>query len=136
VYPDQFEAFIFGTYYGECMGEGCIETFKLENETLFEDQKDSYAGPFPYPGEWEALSKDKYELAKDLPAAFPSALFEESETTIGMPDAGDWGGIYLEVKTAEGERFYWNIDTVADNLPQYLRDFAAEVQEVVTKINE
>lgn len=136
VNPDQFSEFIFGTYYGECIGEGCIETFKLEDAKLYEDQKDSYGGPFPYPGEWEALSADQYELVQDLPNEFPNALFDETETTIGMPDAGDWGGIYLEVETVKGNRFYWNIDTMEDNLPEYLRDFAKAVQDAVMKINE
>lgn len=118
------------------MGEGCIETFRLKDEKLYEDQKDSYGGPFPYPGEWTALENDKYELVKFLPNEFPFALLDETETTIGMPDAGDWGGIYIEVETTKGNRYYWNIDTMEDNLPEYLREFAAEVQEAVMKIND
>lgn len=136
VSSDQFTEFIFGTYYGECMGETCIETFKLENGTLFEDGKDSYGGPFPYPGEWTALSTEKYDLAKDLPASFPNALFDESETTLGIPDAGDWGGIYLEVLTDKGNRFHWNIDTMKDNVPAYLRDFVDELMGVVEQIKD
>lgn len=132
----QFSEFIFGTYYGECIGESCIQTFKLEDGHLFEAQQDSYAGPFPYPGEWDTLSNDQYEKVKDLPASFPHALFDETETTIGMPDAGDWGGIYIEVEDLEGNRFHWNIDTMEDNLPEYLRGFAAEVQAAVMEIKQ
>jgi hypothetical protein len=136
VQPDQFQEFIFGTYYGECMGESCIETYKLENETLYEAQQDSYAGPFPYPGAWEVLSNDQYEKVKNLPASFPNALFDETETTIGMPDAGDWGGIYIELEDLNGNRFHWNIDTMKENLPEYLRGFAVEVQAAVMEIKQ
>lgn len=134
--PEQFSEFIFGTYYGECGGEGCIETFKIENGTLFEDEKDSYGGPFPYPGEWKALDPSKYELAEDLPNDFPSPLFDEPETTIGMPDAGDWGGIYLEVVTKKGHRLHWNIDTMKDHIPEYLHAFVESLQNTIIKINE
>ena len=30
---------------------------------------------------------------------FPSALLDETEVVIGMPDAGDWGGLYIEYKS-------------------------------------
>ena len=30
---------IFGHFYGKCVGEQCIEIFRLENEKLFEDTK-------------------------------------------------------------------------------------------------
>lgn len=136
VMPNQFTEFIFGTYYGECMGEACIETFKLEDERLFEDKNDNYAGPFPYAGDWELLSDKLYEKVRYLPNAFPHALYDETKTTIGMPDAGDWGGIYVEVETVEGNRFHWNIDTMEDNLPEYLHEFATAVQEAVMSINE
>ena len=33
---------IFGHFYGKCMGEQCVEIFRLENEKLFEDTKDQY----------------------------------------------------------------------------------------------
>jgi len=134
--PGAFSDFIFGTYYGECLGEGCIETFRLRDEKLYEDENDNYGGPFPYPGEWEQLSDEKYQSVKDLPTSLPDQLFTETETTIGMPDAGDWGGIYIEVEDLEGNRHYWNIDTMKDNLPQYLHDFTDAVQAAVAAINE
>ena len=39
---------IFGHYYGECGGEGCIETFKLTSNTLYEDTLDNYSGSGPF----------------------------------------------------------------------------------------
>ena len=34
---------VFGLYYGECYGgETCIETYKLQNKSLFEDINNTY----------------------------------------------------------------------------------------------
>jgi hypothetical protein len=59
------DAFIFGHFYGKCVGEGCVETFKLENGKLYEDDTDQYA-PESYDGHWNELPASKYELVKDL----------------------------------------------------------------------
>jgi hypothetical protein len=136
VYPQQFPEFIFGTYYGECIGEECVETYKIANSTLYEDEKDQYQKTAPYEGEWVERSNVEYQKVKDLYTALPSQLFDEDETTIGMPDAGDWGGIYLEVQDEMGTRFYWQIDTMKDNIPDYLHSFVDEIMAAVQDLKD
>ena len=42
------EYLIFGHFYGECIGEECVETFKLTDEKLYEDLNDNYSGTEPF----------------------------------------------------------------------------------------
>jgi hypothetical protein len=35
---------VFGHFYGECFGEGCVETYKLTDVSLYEDVLDDYSG--------------------------------------------------------------------------------------------
>ena len=75
---------IFGHFYGKCVGEQCIEIFRLENEKLFEDTKDQYpnSGEF-YGGIWVQLSQQKFNDTKNLTKYFPTDLLKETETIIG-----------------------------------------------------
>ena len=75
---------IFGHFYGKCVGEQCIEIFKLENEKLFEDTKGQYpnSGEF-YEGIWVQLSQQKFIDTKDLTKYFPTDLLNETEKVIG-----------------------------------------------------
>ena len=35
---------VFGHFYGECIGEECVEIFKLTTNKLYEDTNDNYSG--------------------------------------------------------------------------------------------
>ena len=35
---------VFGHFYGECVGEQCVEIFKLTKDQLSEDSNDTYPG--------------------------------------------------------------------------------------------
>ncbi len=146
--PDNFEGvlnddgyLIFGWFYGECLGETCIEIYQVSNESLLEDENDNY------PSWDEFYNADFYpisinpqiivptlepepflELVKD----FPTDLFNVSETVIGMPDAGDWGGLYIELQLEEnGYRQFWLIDQMQDNVPEYLHDYINKVNSKI-----
>lgn len=134
VYPEQFSEFIFGTYYGECIGDDCVQTFKIVDGRIYEDSKDQYLKTAPYEGEWTELDHSLFEKIAYLPNEFPTALFDEAETTLGMPDAGDWGGIYVEVQTEKGNRFHWQIDTMKENLPEYLHAFVDAVMRAMEEL--
>ena len=70
---------IFGHFYGFCVGESCVEIFKLTNDKLYEDSNDNYAmEPFNF----EELGHDKFEQAKDLINYFPEKLLTEKESII------------------------------------------------------
>ena len=63
----------------------------------------------------------------------PSELTKENEVVIGMPDAGDWGGIYLEIMEGSEKRF-WLIDKMEYNLPDYLKPFVAKVNDAIEAV--
>ncbi len=127
--------FVFGSFYGECEGEGCIEIFRLEENQLSEDTLDNYPSADFYQGKYVTLTNDKFEMAKDLPGFMPDKLFDENEKIIGAPDAGDWGGIYVEYNN-DNIRKFWLIDQKKDNVPSYLHAFIDAINEKIGRINE
>ena len=114
---------IFGSFFGECFGEECVEIFKIENGKVYEDINDNYPRyNMRYEGSYVELTAEKHNVVDDLIDYFPSRLLEETETVLGEPDAGDWGGWYVEVRY-DGEHRFWLIDNHTGNLPEYLESF-------------
>jgi len=135
----QFEYMIFGHFYGECGGEGCVEIYRLDKEKLYEDSTDVYPnGLAPYAGQYYQLSDEKFQLVKDLIYEFPEALYAEPNTVIGMPDAGDWGGIYVEMKFKDdpGLSGFWLLDQMESNMPQVYNDFVDRINEKIALIHQ
>jgi len=123
--------FSFGSYYGMCQGEDCVEFFLIRNGKLYEDKKDQYPkNGTQHEGDYEALSAEKYQMVKDLASKIPLELLSESSTTLGCPDCADGGGIYIEINSAEVKRF-WYIDNSKRETPEYLHDFIDEVNEKI-----
>jgi hypothetical protein len=125
------DGMIFGRYYGECGGEGCIEMFKIENGKVYEDTEDNYPYNQLYSGTYVELDASAYNKVSYMLNAVPTQLYSETDTTIGIPDGGDWGGIYLEVKSGNTHR-YWFIDHMTTNLPPYLVPFVSNVDSAIT----
>jgi hypothetical protein len=127
---------IFGHFYGECGGESCIEIYKIDENGLYEDQNDIYPINLNfYDGDFIKLPHHKYEEVKDLISYFPNGLFNESEIVIGSPDAGDWGGLYVEYNF-DGKREFWLLDQLHQNVPHYLHAFIDEINYKISLINE
>ena len=125
---------IFGHFYGECIGEQCVRFFKLDKDKLFEDTKHRYpTGNSFYEGNFVQLSKEKFDLTKDLAGYFPASLLKEKETVIGQPDAGDWGGFYVEYN-ANGLRKFWLLDTKKSNVPTKYHNFIDKMNEKITQL--
>lgn len=125
---------VFGHFYGECMDEECIEIFRLEKDKLFEDTKDQYpSSNHFYDGNYVQLSQQKFNDTKDLTNNFPKDLIEESDTVIGQPDAGDWGGLYVEYNF-NGIRKFWLLDQKKSNVPKKYHDFIDEVNEKIGQL--
>jgi len=126
---------IFGHFYGECLGEGCIEIYKLEIDQLTEDINDSYpSGADFYGGDYTTeLTQEKLNIASALWDLFPDKLFDEEDTVLGMPDAGDWGGLYVEYKKGD-KHAYWVIDQMKKSIPEYTHSFHDKVNEVIEEI--
>ncbi len=127
---------VFGHFYGKCGGEGCIEIYKVDNSKLYEDTLDMYPGSDTfYPGhfatEW---SDEKFQLVRDLYSFFPEALLNEKAVVQGHPDAGDWGGIYFEIKRGSTHRF-WLLDQMDDNMPAAYNEFVDKINDKIYIIN-
>ena len=131
--------FVFGSFFGFCQGEGCIEIFKVERGQLYEDQRDQYPavyGTEPYEGSYALRSSADYALAADLPGQLPEALFDEEEQVLGIPDAGDWGGWYVARRPAGGAWEWRYIDNNLSNVPSYLHGFVEEMRRTVDALQE
>ena len=123
---------IFGHFYGECFGEQCVEIFRLEQDKLFEDTKDKYPSRNSfYEGNYFLLSQQKFNDTKDLNDSFPADLLNETNTVIGQPDAGDWGGLYIEYNF-NGIRKFWLLDQMTTNVPTKYHNFIDKVNEKIS----
>lgn len=132
--PSKSGYIIFGHFYGECLGEKCIEIFRLEEDKLFEDRNDRYPSSNGfYAGKWEKLSSQKFNDTKDLIDDFPMGLLTEPSIVIGQPDAGDWGGLYIEYNF-DGIRKFWLLDQMKRNVPNEYHNFIDKVNEKINQL--
>ncbi|MFC2085823.1 hypothetical protein ACFLRO_01280 [Bacteroidota bacterium] len=131
------EHVVFGDFYGECLGEGCIDIFKIQDGRVFADTLDRYpsASMLPHETAWVEISDDSFTSLCQIFSEIPTDLFLEEEIVIGQPDAGDWGGFYLETRLDDETR-YWLIDKLEGNLPSYLRPFAERLDEAIRLAGE
>ena len=125
---------VFGHFYGECLGEQCVKIFRLEKDKPFEDTKKQYPNRFNfYEGDYVQLSQQKFNDTKDLTNYFPTDLLNESDTVIGQPDAGDWGGLYVEYNV-DGVRKFWLLDQMKSNVPSKYHNFIDKVNEKIAQL--
>ena len=80
------------------------------------------------------MPEEKFRLAKGFEAKIPGELLSQKERVIGMPDAGDWGGYYVEV-SINGERQFWLIDKNQYYLPESLKPFASELGTMIGQLS-
>ncbi|MGC3945948.1 MAG: hypothetical protein QM762_15745 [Chryseolinea sp.] len=119
---------IFGHFYGECIGEKCIEIYQLTDVSLFEDTNDRYpSSVMPYDGNFQVMDNSYFEQVDDLRNEIPAELLEIESTIIGQPDAADGGGIYFEIEIG-GRQRYWLIDKMETNIPEAIRPFVQEIE--------
>lgn len=122
---------IFGHYFGECLGEQCVETYKLTEDKLFEDSQDNYGGgPFSF----VELDSDIFSDVYDLVDEFPEELDDVTDATFGCPDCHDQGGVYIQYNR-DGETKEWRIDRNKEAIPAYLHGFIDSISEAIDKIN-
>ncbi len=123
---------IFGHFYGMCQGEQCIEIFRLESTQLLEDSRDQYPSHSSfYDADFTILlDAKKFDAVKDLTDFIPAQLLNQPNGTIGQPDAGDWGGLYIEYKK-DGVRRFWLLDKMESNVPADFHEFINKVEEKI-----
>jgi hypothetical protein len=130
----EYDHFIFGRFYGMCAGEECVEIFKMENGKLYEDVNDLYPNYQTfYTGNYLQLSDEKYQKTKDIIDYFPTDLLNETDTIIGIPDAGDWGGHYIEY-SYNGTRRFWLMDKMKTNVDSKYHLFIDKLNERIDSL--
>ena len=126
---------IFGHFYGFCIGDQCVQIYKLDDKKLYEDSNKNYPRhDAMYEGAYVALDPTIYSEVKDLEDFFPLELLQETDTIIGCPDCADGGGLYVAIKNDSVQR-YWLIDQMKGNVPDYLHDFMDRVNAKIDLIN-
>ena len=126
---------IFGSFAGECIGDQCVELFKLSDTGLFETDDDRFPLLPPFGGVFTAMSSDLFEDTKVLLEAFPTELLEREEESFGCPDCVDHGGIYLKYKDEEVYHV-WILDTDIEALPAFLQDYTTLVAGKIRMLRE
>ncbi len=129
------EYIVFGSYYGECFGEACVEIFKLEDGVLYEDSLDRYPSMniMPYEGKFYRTKGDHIADIRALLDSIPQAVLESPSALIGEPDAHDQGGLLLQVRV-NGQLKYWLIDPDTLEAPVYMRTLVKQLDDLDYKI--
>jgi hypothetical protein len=129
------EYLVFGHFYGMCLGEGCVEIFKLEKKRVLEDQQDSYPSNDKfYKGDFLELTRIDFEKSRNLLDFFPDSLLQSTTSSFGCPDCADQGGLYIEYRYGNTHRF-WHIDQSKKDIPHYLHEFVDKVNATIESIN-
>ncbi len=123
-----FEYFIFGTAYGECMGD-CAKIFQLEGGKLFADDVVEHLTTENVTFQNTSLSAEKIAIAEELLERFPTALSNEANGQVGCPDCHDQGTMFIKIKTGGQVRF-WFIDPH----PSTYAEFCEAIREAVEKM--
>ena len=131
IHIDKNDYLIFGHFYGMCVGDGCVLTYKLTDDTLYEDINHNYLGTDL---NFKALDNNTFEQVKDLANYVPSELLNETESVFGCPDCADQGGLFIEI-SKNGVVKSWRIDQYKNNVPAYLYTFMDQVNEKIQLIN-
>lgn len=129
--------FLFGHYYGMCLGEQCVELFRIQGQQLYENTEDNYPNMAQqWKGTaWKELPSTAYEQVTHLQAVIPDELFAQPNGVIGQPDAGDWGGIYIQTQ-GNGQLRWWYLDLNEENLPESLHKYVQTVEEAIQELNK
>jgi hypothetical protein len=130
------EYLVFGRFYGMCDGADCIGIYRIDKEKLYEDTLDNYpSNNNIYDGKFVELTRNKFLDTKNIINYFPQKLLTEKSTVIGTPDAGDWGGLYIEYNFGNIHKF-WLVDQMKSNVPEEYHDFIDMVNEKIDNLQQ
>ncbi|MBK7880264.1 MAG: hypothetical protein JNK69_09680 [Saprospiraceae bacterium] len=127
------QLFIFGRYFGECVGD-CGTFYKLTVQSLLPD-KEAYYNNQKINFSNQPLSEIKENLVRNLFKEFPKSLYNIKEHIIGCPDCADQGGYYLEVME-NGVKHYWNIDRWAPELDEELKSYLDKIDQTLIELKK
>lgn len=129
----EIDYLIFGHFYGYCMGEHCVETYKLTSEKLYEDTLDRY---FHDEFSFQELTDREYNVALGLglPSDIPEEIRELEEGIIGCPDCADQGGIFIRI-SRNGTVRSWRFDNDLTNVPEFMVEYLERIKIAIDQIN-
>jgi hypothetical protein len=128
---DNLDYFAFGDAHGFCLGN-CANFFLIKDGDIYPDDIDRYYDS-TLKFKSEALTTEKYELARTVIDCFPSYLLDHPNTTYGCPDCADQGGIHIEIME-NGQIKRWHFDTNISNLPSKIRDYVQNIAVVLEQL--
>jgi hypothetical protein len=127
--PNTKDYIAFGQFYGYCVGKNCIAIFRVYQNELFEDTLDTYpVANKDFSVKLIKRPEADFQLAKNIRSLIPNQLLDVKDPRIGLPDATDGGGIYIEL-FENGTRKYWFIDNFKENIPEYLHPMMDSVHK-------
>jgi hypothetical protein len=107
---------------------------KIVSKNSFEDINDVYPGTITQTvPNYVQLPNQKFLVTQDLMTFFPPELLNDSNAIIGMPDASDGGGLYIEYNF-NGIHKKWQIDQFQQNVPQRYHTFMDKVNEKINQL--
>ena len=127
------EYLVFGKFNGFC-ASNCTTLFKIEGGKLYADDMDRYLPGDDLVFESDPLPAEKYEEALKLYQDIPDKLKETTEMSFGCPGCVDQDIILLRYFDGADKK-EWQVDSDIESNPEYLQDYAAEVLEVIEKLN-
>lgn len=131
-----YDYLVFGKYYGECIGENCVNIYKIADNKLFKDTAEILpTWVHPYQASCYAELPDSlYRISEQLLGSIPDNFLADTTIVYGQPDAGDWGGYYVEAKYDNKVR-YFLLDTKKENIPKALNGFQDELESIIDGLN-
>ncbi|MGB4775194.1 MAG: hypothetical protein WBP45_08480 [Daejeonella sp.] len=78
----------------------------------------------------QKLSEEKFKQVKDFETKIPEELINSGKdevTFIGCPNCADQGSYYVEIVIKGKNPKCYFIDTITDELPDYLKKFAIDI---------
>ncbi len=130
--PGTTDYIIFGDFYGMCSGSSCVDYYKIENGSIFKDQLDEYPdGSINH--NFTVYTGGYTSSMLDVSTELPSGIYSEGEI-IGMPDAYDQGGLYIEISD-NGNIQNWRIDKDHNNVPPYLHTLCDSVEHYLSALD-
>lgn len=87
----------------------------------------------------QKLSKEQFKQVKDFETKIPKELINSGKdeiTFIGCPNCADQGSYYVEIviKGKNPKRYF--IDTITDELPDYLKEFAVDINDTLNILKQ
>lgn len=128
---ETIEYLIFGQSSCFCW-ECCKTGYKIAGDKLYKGEKDDQG---KYAFETTPLDSAKYQIAKKVLDEFPDELLPDNGKTFGCNGCADQPVYYVELKKG-GKVYFWNLDSVTDGFPQYVKDYSALLGEAMAQLQQ